>query len=81
MILWFSTIALLLKILGYLLPWWFVARSTGSDIDRYFIGIVFGLDCVAGIGARNCSEYSIGQAPSELNYLGKYRKKNVPIIL
>lgn len=63
MILWFSTTALLIKILGYLLPWWFVARQGNSEIDRYFIGIVFGLNCVNGIKERNCTEYSIGKAP------------------
>lgn len=70
LIVWFSCIALLLKILGYLLPWWFVVQATnGSGIERYFVGIVFGLDCVAGMSNRNCSEYSIGRVPSEINYI------------
>lgn len=70
MILWFSTTALLIKILGYLLPWWFVARVQNSTIDRFFIGIVFGLDCVTGIEDRNCTEYSIGKAPAQIESLG-----------
>lgn len=70
MILWFSTTALLIKILGYLLPWWFVARQGNSEIDRYFIGIVFGLNCVNGIKERNCTEYSIGKAPMAIEGIG-----------
>lgn len=66
MILWFATIALVLKILGYLLPWWFVARTAGSETDRFFIGIVFGLDCASKVSVQNCTEYSIGNAPVEI---------------
>jgi hypothetical protein len=68
-ILWFSLTALLTKILGYLLPWWFVARQQDSTIDRYFIGVVFGLDCVNGIEQRNCTEYSIGRSPAQIAHI------------
>lgn len=71
MILWFATIALVLKILGYLLPWWFVARAAGSTTDRFFIGIVFGLDCASKVSVSNCTEYSMGNAPVEIESLGK----------
>ncbi|VDI41716.1 Hypothetical predicted protein [Mytilus galloprovincialis] len=69
MILWFATIALVLKILGYLLPWWFVARAAGSTTDRFFIGIVFGLDCASKVSVSNCTEYSMGNAPVEIESL------------
>lgn len=69
LILWFSVTAVLIKIIGYLLPWWFVARASGSTIDRFFVGLTFGLECVAGMGPRNCTEYGIGKSPKEIEGL------------